>query len=50
MSWIAISFCVIGVWSMLTVFGGERRRQVMEQEAVKRAQAEAAAAQENPTV
>jgi hypothetical protein len=40
MLWTTLGFTVIGLWAMLTVLGGERRRQVNEQEARERAEAE----------
>lgn len=42
MSWILIGCSVVGVWSMLTVFGGERRRQMDEIEARKQLEAQIA--------
>jgi len=45
MHWIVISSCVVALWSMLSVFGGERRRQINELEARKHAEAVLAAEQ-----
>jgi hypothetical protein len=42
MDWTLISSCVLGMWAMLFVFGGERRRQLNEVEARKH-EADAAA-------
>jgi hypothetical protein len=41
MLWTTLGFAVIGLWAMLSVFSGERRRQVEELEARERAEAEA---------
>lgn len=49
MLWMVIIFSVVGMWSMLAVFGGERRRQIMEVEARKHAEVLNAPPPSSPT-
>jgi len=34
-NWTVIIFCTVSLWAMLSVFGGERRRQLNEIESRK---------------